>query len=34
MKRTVMAITCLLAFHAMVNAQDSIQARIILIGAH
>ncbi len=32
MKKTVMAITCLLTFHSMVNAQDSIQARIILIG--
>ena len=32
MKKTMMAITCLLALHSAVDAQDSIQARIILIG--
>ena len=32
MKKTVMAITCLMALQLVVNAQDSIQARIILIG--
>ena len=32
MKQIVMMMACMVAFHSMVTAQDSIQARIVLIG--